>query len=137
MKQQNTKAHPERYIAHIALLLICVGFVLPFVWMVSTSLKTLDNAMSMPPQWIPHPVVPQNYPDVLKNPKLDFPLLTRNTLIVAIMCVLGTTISSSLVAYGLAKIKFKGSGVLFGIMLSTMMIPFPVIMVSLFTIFRW
>jgi len=51
--------------------------------------------------------------------------------------VLGTVLSSSLVAYGFAKIDFRGRSLLFGLMLSTMMIPFPVLMVSLFSIFRW
>jgi multiple sugar transport system permease protein len=50
---------------------------------------------------------------------------------------LGTTFSSAVVAYGFAKIPFRGSGILFGIMLSTMMIPFQVTMVPLFSIFRW
>ena len=131
------KLHPEKWLAHVALLLICVGFAMPFVWMISTSLKELDKTMAMPPQWVPEPVMWENYPKVLQNPKLDFPLLARNTLMVAVLSVLGTTISSALVAYGFAKVRFKGNGVLFGIMLATMMIPFPVIMVSLFSIFRW
>ena len=75
--------------------------------------------------------------DVIQPPKLDFPALARNTIMVAVLMVLGTTISSAIVAYGFAKIRFKGRGVLFGLMLATMMIPFPVTMVSLFTIFRW
>ena len=128
---------PDRWLATLALLLICIGFVLPFVWMLSTSLKTLDKTMELPPRWIPDPMVPQNYATVLNHPKLDFAALARNTLIVALLTVLGTTISSALVAYGFAKIRFKGRGPLFALMLATMMIPFPVTMVSLFTIFRW
>ncbi|MDX1933089.1 MAG: carbohydrate ABC transporter permease [Capsulimonadales bacterium] len=121
----------------VALLILCLGFALPFLWMMSTSLKTLDRTMAMPPQWVPDPIVPQNYVKVLQNPKLNFPLLTRNTLMVAVLSVLGTTLSSSLVAYGFARIRFKGNSTLFGLMLATMMIPFPVIMVPLFTVFRW
>jgi len=110
---------------------------MPFLWMLSTSLKTLENSTAFPPQIIPHPIQPQNYWTVLTHPKLDFPLFTRNTLIIAGLSVLGTTISSSLVAYGFARIRFRGRGILFAMMLSTMMIPFPVTMVSLFTLFRW
>ena len=131
------RAHPERWVTVLALLLISVGFVLPFVWMLSTSLKTLDRTMEMPPRFLPDPVVPQNYLTVLQNPKLNFPLLTRNTLIVAVLSVVGTTLSSAIVAYGFAKIRFRGNGTLFGVLLATMMIPFPVIMVPLFGIFRW
>ena len=134
---QTKRRHPERWLAHLALLMICVGFILPFVWMLSTSLKTLDKTMSLPPTFIPDPMVPANYQTVLENRKLDFPLLARNTLIIAILSVVGTTLSSAVVAYGFAKVRFKGRGALFALMLATMMIPFPVIMVSLFSIFRW
>jgi multiple sugar transport system permease protein len=129
--------HSERWLTLLALVLVCVGFALPFVWMLSTSLKTVEKTMSMPPNLIPHPFVPMNYVRVLHNPKLNFPLLTRNTLIVAVLAVLGTTISSSIVAYGFAKIRFRGNNALFALMLGTMMIPFPVIMVPLFGVFRF
>ena len=127
----------DKILLYIGLLCICAGFAMPFLWMLSTSLKTLENSTAFPPQIIPHPIQPQNYWTVLNHPKLDFPLFTRNTLIIAGLSVLGTTISSSLVAYGFARIRFRGRGVLFAMMLSTMMIPFPVTMVSLFTLFRW
>ena len=67
----------------------------------------------------------------------NFRLWTRNTLIIAILSVTGTMVSSSLVAYGFARIRFRGRGFWFGLMLSTMMIPFPVIMAPLFVIFVW
>jgi multiple sugar transport system permease protein len=131
-------------LTHVALLLICIGFVLPFIWMISTSLKPLDETMKFPPTFIPSRVetvegtpIPLNYARVVNSEKFDFISFTRNTLSIAVLSVLGTTISSSLVAYGFAKIKFRGRGVLFGIMLATMMIPFPVVMVSIFSIFRW
>jgi multiple sugar transport system permease protein len=122
---------------HLTLILICVAAAIPFLWMVSTSLKTLDQTTVSPPQWIPHPVRWQNYIAVFHDPKANFLLWTRNTLIISALSVAGTTLSSALVAYGIAKIPFKGRHILFGIMLSTMMVPFPVTMVSLFVMFRW
>jgi multiple sugar transport system permease protein len=133
----NSRLRLDKWVSTLALLFICIGFILPFVWMLSTSLKTLDKTMVNPPEFWPNPIVPGNYATVLSNDKLDFPALARNTLIVAVLTVLGTTISSAIVAYGFAKIRFKGRGFLFAVMLATMMIPFPVIMVSLFSIFRW
>jgi multiple sugar transport system permease protein len=121
----------------IGLLLVCAGMVLPFVWMLSTSLKTLDQAMEYPPRFAPHPWQPQNYRAVFTHPNFQMALYTRNTLIIAILSVAGTVLSSAIVAYGFAKIPFRGSGLLFGIMLATIMIPFPVTMVSLFRIFRY
>ena len=135
--RRDGRRHPERWVALLALLLICIGFALPFIWMLSTSLKTLDRTMELPPRFIPSPVVPQNYLTVINHPKLDFALLARNTLVIAVLSVLGTTISSALVAYGFAKIRFRGSNTMFAVMLATMAIPFPVTMVSLFSIFRW
>lgn len=141
-------AFATRMFAYVALTLLCTGFLAPFLWMLTTSLKPLDQTMANPPQFIPHGVdwwkpngvstpVPQNYIDVLLSPKFDFIRFGRNSVVVAILCVVGTTLSSSLVAYGFARIKFKGRGVLFALMLGTMMIPFPVLMVALFTIFRF
>jgi multiple sugar transport system permease protein len=122
---------------HLALLLICCAFILPFVWMLSTSVKPLEDTMAFPPQFIPRRIDAQTYTRVLTNPKIDFPQYTRNTLIIAALAVTATTLSSAIVAYGFARIRFRGRGVLFGIMLATMMIPFPVTMVSLFSIWRW
>jgi multiple sugar transport system permease protein len=136
-ERKRRRRNLDLLLTHVGLLCVCTGFAMPFLWMLSTSLKTLENSMSFPPQIVPNPIRPQNYWTVLTHPKLDFPLFTRNTLIIAALSVLGTMISSSLVAYGFAKIRFRGRGVLFAIMLSTMMIPFPVTMVSLFSLFRW
>src|SRR3954469_17585533 len=135
---------PARWLAFAAICCISVGYLLPLVWMFSTSIKTLPEAMRFPPQWIPSHVdwhgsspIPENYWRVVTHDKMDFPRYTRNTLWIAALAVLGTSISSSLVAYGFAKIKFKGRSFLFALMLSTMMVPFPVLMVSLFSIYKW
>ena len=134
---QRLRKNVARVLTHMALIAICTTAIIPFLWMVSTSLKTPVAAVATPPQWIPHPIQWHNYADVLYTGTAHFLLWTRNTLIIAILGVGGTVISSALVAYGFAKIPFRGNSLLFGIMLSTMMIPFPVTMVSLFTIFRW
>jgi multiple sugar transport system permease protein len=126
-----------KVVAHVSLLLICAGFILPFAWMLSTSLKTIDQATSFPPRWIPQPPRWENYPHVIHHPKIDFVLSTRNTLVVATLSVLGTTAASALVAYGFAKIRFRGRGVLFGVLLATMMIPLPVTLVAVFSLWRW
>jgi ABC-type glycerol-3-phosphate transport system permease component len=81
--------------------------------------------------------IPENYWRVVTHDKMDFPLYTFNTLTVALLAVIGTVISCSLAAYGFARVAFRGRGALFALMLSTMMVPFPVLMVPLFSIFRW
>jgi multiple sugar transport system permease protein len=122
---------------HAALILICTVAILPFFWMVSTSLKTLEATMAFPPQFLPRHFEWRNYVEVFRSEKASFLLWTRNTLIIAALGVTGTTLSSALVAYGFAKLRFVGRGVLFTLMLSTMMVPFPVTMVPLFTLFKW
>src|SRR5450432_2665367 len=143
------RPQPGRWVAFVALCLISISFLFPLIWMLSTSLKPLDQVMAYPPKWIPEQIelhktesgsttpIPENYWRVVTHEKMDFPLYTRNTLTIAVLSIIGTVLSSSLVAYGFAKIRFKGRGILFAIMLSTMMIPFPVLMISLFSIFRW
>jgi multiple sugar transport system permease protein len=127
----------HRWVALVAVIIICMGYLLPFVWMLSTSLKRVDQTSANPPQIIPHPFQPENYLSVINSKTAHFPLYTRNTLIIAALTVAGTTLSSAVVAYGFAKIKFKGRGLLFGLMLSTMMIPFPVMMLPLFIVYRF
>jgi multiple sugar transport system permease protein len=123
------------WMIHLGLLLSCTAFILPFAWMLSTSLKTIEQTqeahlLPLPPQW-------GNYARVVTDPKLDFPLFTRNTLIIAVLAVVGNTLASAVAAYGFAKIRFRGRGIMFAVMLATMMIPFPVLMVSIFSIFRF
>jgi multiple sugar transport system permease protein len=124
-------------LSYVGLLVACGAMVLPFLWLISTSLKTVPQTMEYPPRWLPDRLQFHNYMDVLRNPRAQFILWTRNTLIIAVLTVSGVTISSSIVAYGFARIRFRGRGLLFALMLSTMMIPFPVMMVPLYTIFRW
>jgi multiple sugar transport system permease protein len=131
------RRRPHHWIALLAIILICTGYALPFFWMLSTSLKTVAASTAFPPQFIPHPIVPGNYWAVITSNKVDFPLYARNTLIIATLSVLGTTISSAIAAYGFARIRFPGRGPMFVVMLSTMMIPFPVMMLPLFIVFRF
>jgi multiple sugar transport system permease protein len=81
--------------------------------------------------------ISRNYAAVFTHPNLDFVLYMRNTLLIALLTVAGTTLSSALVAYGFARINFRGRSLLFGIMLATMMVPFPVTMAPLFCMYRW
>lgn len=71
-----------------------------------------------------------------KNRSITFVTYLANTLLVAVLGVLGTTLSSALVAYGLARLKFRGRNTLFGVTLASMMVPFPVLMVPLYGLFR-
>src|SRR5438874_13108243 len=94
-RTRRTRSRIDSLLTYIGLLLVCAGFIFPFVWMLSTSFKTVAEAMKPTIQLIPVPFVPGNYTDVLTNPKIDFPAFARNTLIIALLAVMGTTISSA------------------------------------------
>lgn len=120
---------------YCALIVLGTIFFIPFVWLVSTSLKPDAQILMMPPKWIPKPVQWSNYTKGLTF--VPFFLYLKNTLIICIGSVIGVLISCPLVAYGLSIIPWRGRDVLFIIILSTMMLPYQVLMVPLFTIFTW
>ncbi len=120
---------------YVLLILFSAVFIFPFLWLVSTSVKPDSQIMVMPPKWIPHPFMWSNYSKGLTF--VPFFLFLRNTLIICIANVIGVLISCPLVAYGLSVIPWRGRDILFYVILSTMMLPFQVVMVPLFTVFTW
>ena|SRR5687768_9543328 len=78
---------------HLGLICVCAAFLLPFVWMASTSLKSLDQTTEYPPRFTPSPWQPANYVNVFRHSNFRMATYTRNTLIVALLTVVGTTIS--------------------------------------------
>lgn len=124
----------EKGIVYVALIVLGVAFILPFFWLVSTSLKPDDQLFRFPPIWIPNPIKWSNYPEALNY--IPFGLYLANTLTIAIPATIGAVLSSSLVAYGFSRIKWPGRDVVFFILVSTMMLPYQVTMIPLFLVFR-
>lgn len=124
---------PVRLAAHAALILLSLVFLIPLYWLVSSSLKTDAQIFRFPPVWVPWPITFKNYPAGLTF--IPFWRYLFNTLVICTFSVLGTLLSCSLTAYGLARIDWRGRNVLFWILLSTMMLPFQVTMVPLFVLF--
>ncbi len=129
LKSSNLK---RNIVPTILLLFFGVVFAAPFVWLVSTSFKTPENVFKFPPQWIPVPFEWQNYLEVFV--RIPFLLYLRNTVIIAVVPVIGQIFSSSMVAYSFSKIPWEGSRYLFGIVLATMMLPFQVTMIPLYIV---
>ncbi|MBS0197646.1 MAG: carbohydrate ABC transporter permease [Planctomycetes bacterium] len=77
----------------------------------------------------------ENYSAVWNDVTIRFPIYLRNTLIVALLSVVGMVLSSAVVAYGFARVQWRGRSALFTLVLATMMIPFPVLMTPLFVLF--
>ena len=117
------------------LVIFGIAFLAPFLWMVSTSLKPLNETMSLPPRWFPSTVEWHNYRDAI-NAMGYFWRYAGNSLFLCVMNVIGTVSSSALAAYGFSRLNWKGRDKVFLVLLATMMIPFPVIMVPIFSLFK-
>ena len=128
----------RRTLAHTAIYIVLVlGAILvfvPFAWTISTSLKTEAQTLKSPPEWIPNPVQWQNYPDALTA--RPFARYYKNTFIITILSVIGQVLSSAVVAYGFARFRFPGRNLLFIIVLTTLMIPFQMLIIPRFILFK-
>ncbi|MCS6828517.1 MAG: carbohydrate ABC transporter permease [Caldilinea sp.] len=119
-------------------LLSALGLImsLPFLWMLSTALKPDALVFSIPPEWFPRPWVWHNFIDSLTLLGHPVHLYVFNTTLIAVLGVLGVTLSSSLVAFGFARLDFPGRSTLFLLVLSTMMLPRIVTIVPQFILFQ-
>lgn len=120
-------------ISFILMFLASLTMVLPFVWMLSTSLKSSKMVFSYPPQWIPDPVDWMNYVEIWRIIPLAQGLL--NSTIVAVSVVVVGTLSSTMAAFAFAKLDFPHKPLLFNVLLASMMIPVVVILVPQFAIY--
>ena len=120
-------------VGRIFLIAMSVVFLLPIMWMFTTSIKDSSQVMAYPPIWLPRPPKWENYRIAVNA--IPFVLYLRNTVTICFFTIIGTLLSSTLVAYSLAKIPWPGRNVLLLLILSTMMLPFPVTMIPLFVTF--
>jgi len=116
------------------LSMLTVVFILPLVWMVSTSLKPEAQVVALPPQWIPDPIMWENYPEMWNA--YPFDLFYINSIKIAVFNVVGVVFFSSLAGYAFARIRFWGRDFMFSILLSTLMIPGVVTLIPLYIIFK-
>ena len=119
-------------------LLICGGVIcfIPLGWMLSTSLKMPGTEFTFPPELIPRPVVWSNYVDAVTRPGHPFFLYARNSVVITLAATLGTVLTSSFVAFGFARIRFRGRDFWFIILLSTLMLPDVVRLIPSFILFK-
>jgi len=109
-------------------------FVLPFLWMFSTSLKGYRQIFTYPPQWIPSPVHWSNYVKAIKA--MPFLRYLLNSIFITVVAIVGTVFSSSLVAYSFAKLKWRGRDSLFMFAIVTMVIPLQVTSIPVFVLYK-
>lgn len=121
--------------AYYALLVaLAMVFLLPFFWMVTTALKTDPEVMVYPFQWIPaNPQWGNFWRGWTAYP---FDVFLRNTVTILIFSLVGELLSAALVAYGFARIRFRGREALFMVLLGTMMVPPQVTLIPTFILFK-
>lgn len=117
---------------YLCLIIGCIGVLLPFVWMISTSLKQTMQIFVIPPKWIPEPIMWENYREALTSYDPNFGVFARNTLLIEVVAVPGIVFTSSLAAYSFSRMRWPGRDLCFGLVLSTMMLPGAVTLVPTF-----
>lgn len=131
--KKSTGAIVRKVLLYALLIIIGIIMVVPFLWMISTSLKEQYDTVKIPPVWIPNPPRWQNYVDLFtQQPMLQFML---NTIKIVFFVVLGQLFFSSLAAYSFARIKFKGRTVMFFFYIATLMVPGQVTMIPTYLMF--
>jgi multiple sugar transport system permease protein len=123
-----------RTLQYLVMIVLSAIFLIPFVWLVSTSLKEQGQVFAYPPVWIPDPIMWSNYAEALQRAPLL--LWLRNTAFITVMTIIGNVVTSSIVAFGFARLRFPGRNVLFVLLLSTMMLPDIVMLIPRFIMFR-
>lgn len=131
----SAKKKMSRIVSYVILLAGLWIMVLPFVWMISSSLKTLEEVAQLPIRWIPETFRFSNYAEVFSVIPMARFLL--NTLFIASTITVLAIISSSLAAYAFARIEFKGRNVLFFLFLTTLMVPQQVTMIPNFILMKY
>jgi len=131
------KKTKERLVKTYSLVLLSAGsmlMLLPFIWMVSTSLKDLSDVFVYPPKLIGKIIKWSNYMEVLQ--RFKFLPMFRNTVLVTIGVLVTELITSTMAGYAFACLKFKGKNTLFMLYLISMMIPFHVMLVPTFELLK-
>jgi multiple sugar transport system permease protein len=121
--------------AYAALSVGSLWALFPFLWMISTSLKSDSQVLIYPPLWVPDPPVWSNYTEVLKL--LPFGRFLLNTIIVSVTVTILELVTSSFAAYAFARLRFPGRDKLFLLYLGTLMIPGQVTIIPNFLLMSW
>ncbi|UVI33269.1 carbohydrate ABC transporter permease [Paenibacillus spongiae] len=127
---------PSAALQWIVYLVLGAGaaiMLIPFFWMISTSLMKAGNELTLPPKLLPDPVMWSNYKTVWLE--VNFVRYTMNSVFVTVLELIGMVASCAIVAYGLAFFQFRGRNLIFLAMLGTMMLPSQITMIP--TYFIW
>jgi multiple sugar transport system permease protein len=120
-------------------ILLAIGsfiFLLPLFWMLGTAFKSQGEIYVFPPKFFPNALLWQNFPNAWNYQGMFFTQWLVNTLIITVFVMFGVLLTSSLCAYGFARIKFPGRDIIFIAVLATIMLPGAVTLIPLYVIFN-
>jgi len=120
----------SKWVTFAVLLAGSVIMILPFFWMVSSAFKPVGEVYQFPPSWLPKNPTLDNFQEMFR--RIPFWRYFGNSLLVTSCQTIATVLLASLAGYGFAKYRFWGRDGIFMMILATMMIPFPVTIISLF-----
>ena len=124
----------QRGIATAIIVISAIVFMIPFYWMIRTSLMPGGEIFLLPIRWIPSRFLWSNYPEALQA--VPFLLYFRNSVMVTFLGIIGSVLTASMVAYAFARLRAPGKDALFVVLLATMMLPFVVTLVPVYLLFR-
>ncbi|MFD6140158.1 carbohydrate ABC transporter permease [Promicromonospora sp. NPDC060271] len=128
--RQSTARRSGRVLLYVVMIIAAAGIMLPFAWMVISSLKLNNQVFTAPVQWIPDPVQWRNYVDIWV--KADMVTWVRNTLVLSVAVTLLQLLTGSFAAYGFAKMRFPGRDALFLLYIGTIAVPWQSYMIPQF-----
>ncbi len=123
-----------RLLLHLVLVVLAISFLVPTAWLVSSSLKASTEIFASPIRWIPARPEWSNYVDAFTQQPMF--LFARNSAIVVVAAGLGTVLTSTMVAYSFARLRWPGRDYFFGLVVATMMLPDVVTLIPKFIMFR-
>jgi multiple sugar transport system permease protein len=140
MMEQETRKKIVKLIITLLTALFALTMIVPFLWMLSASMKRGVDVMKLPIEWLPKYFYPNNYMQVWNiggaaRRDYHFALSYFNSLKIAFINLTGSVLTSAAAGYAFAKIKFRGRNAVFLVYLATMMIPGQVTLIPKFTIF--
>ena len=122
-------------LTYIFLIIGAVVMVMPFVWMVSTSVKPDREIFGDSIRWIPSELDLQNYSDAFEQ--TNMPRLFVNTVVVTAVAVASQVLLGSMAGYAFARLQFRGKMLIFFALLTTMMVPFEVLIIPVFLLIKF
>jgi ABC-type glycerol-3-phosphate transport system permease component len=135
--RRSASAWASRVVVYVLLSLGALLVVLPFYWLLRTSLMEEGDHFVWPPILFPNPIVWQNYVDIFTISYIPMLTFFRNSIVLVVLSVIGELVSTSLVGFAFARLRWWGRDLMFAILVATLFLPSQVTIIPLFLTFKW